>query len=190
MISRTSVVLALLALAALVAGCGSKTLKKGEIEGFVEKTAKEQDVKVQSVECPDGVEAKKGESFKCTAKAAGGKEAEISVQQTSDDGNVRIQREAFAPLLGEDAESSSAPSGQTLNVAKVEQAISENVSSESKGKITASSVDCPNEVPIEASATFTCKVTSEDGKTTEYTVTQTDDQGNARFEGDLRPLAP
>ena len=190
MISRTSTLIALLALAALVAGCGTKTLKKGEIEGFVEKTAKEQGVAVDSVDCPDDVEAKKGESFECKVKATGGKEADISVQQTSDDGNVRVQRGAFAALLAEDGGSSGTPSGRTLNVDKVEEAITENVSSESNGRITASSVDCPDEVPIEAGGTFECEVTSEDGKKTKYTVTQTDDQGNARFEGDLSPLAP
>ncbi len=190
MISRTSMLLALLAFSALVAGCGTETLKKGEIEGFVEKTAKEQGVAVESVDCPGDVEAKKGESFKCSMKANGGKEAEIDVEQTSDDGNVRVQRGAFAALLGEDGGSPGAPSGAALDVDKVEKAIAGNVSSESNGRFTASSVDCPAQVPIEADATFTCKVTAKDGKTTEYTVTQTDDQGNVRFRGNLAPLAP
>ncbi|MGI8595025.1 MAG: DUF4333 domain-containing protein [Solirubrobacteraceae bacterium] len=190
MISRTSTLLALLALAALVAGCGTKTLKKGEIEGFVSKTAKDQGVAVESVDCPGDVEAKKGESFKCTVKARGGKEAEINLQQASDDGKVRVQSGQFAALLGEDGGSPGTPSGAKLDVDKVEQAITENVSSESQGRLTASSVDCPAEVPIEAGAAFTCKVTSKEGKTTEYTVTQSDDKGNVRFRGDLTPLAP
>ncbi len=173
----------------LVAKFG-ETLIEGEIEGFVAKTAKEQGVAVESVECPDDVEAKKGESFKCTVRARGGKEGDIAVQQISDDGNVRVQREEFAELLGEDGDSSGTPSGATLDVDKVEQAIAQNVSSESEGQITAALVDCPDDIPIEAGGTSTCKVTSEDGKTTAYTVTQTDDQGNVRFKGDLTPLAP
>jgi len=180
-IARTSTLLALLALGALVSGCATETLEKGEIEGFVEKTAKDLGVKVESVECPDDVESKKGESFKCTVKARSGKEAEITVQQTSDNGNVLVRPREFAELLGKD--------GATVEVDKVEREISKKVSSKSNGEITASSVVCP-EVRVKAGKKFTCKVTSENGKTTKFAVTWTDDRGGYRFEGNLDALAP
>jgi len=187
MIARTST---LLALAALVAGCGTETLKKDQLDGFVEKTAKDLGVKVKSVECPDDVEGKKGESFECTVKARGGKEAEITVEQTSDDGNVLVDPRELAALLGKGGDSSGARSLARVQVDKVEREISKRVSSQSKGEITASSVACPDDVPVKAGKKFTCKVTSEDGKTTEFTVTWTDEQGSASFEGNLDALAP
>ena len=192
MTSTRTMLLAALALAALLAaGCGTKTLKGGEIEGFVEKTAKEQGAKVTSVDCPDDVKAEKGKSFTCKVKGAGGKEADINVEQTSNHGNVSIGRQDFIPLLGGGKAPVAKPlSGLPLNVSGVEQAITKEVSSKSNGAVKAASVDCPSRVVVKRGATFTCEVTSDKGKTTKFKVTQTDAQGNVRFKGDLRPLAP
>jgi hypothetical protein len=44
------------------------------------------------------------------------------------------------------------------------------------------SVDCPDDVPVEADATFECPAVAEDGSQATITVTQEDDQGNLSWE--------
>jgi hypothetical protein len=46
------------------------------------------DVEVKSVDCPDGIEAKKGETFECTAELVDGTKLNINVEQQDDEGNV------------------------------------------------------------------------------------------------------
>ncbi len=102
MITRTTALPLGLALVVLaMAGCTDR-LDEKEIEGYVESTAKDQGVAVKAVSCPDEIEAKKGVNFTCAITAADGKEADIAVKQTSDDGNVRILRDEFAPLVEEE----------------------------------------------------------------------------------------
>ncbi len=48
--------------------------------------------------------------------------------------------------------------------------------------VTASSVDCPDDVPAEAGGTFTCTATADDGSTATIEVVQQDDQGNVKWE--------
>ena len=99
MIARPAALTLALALGALaLAGCADR-LDEKDIEGFVKSTAKEQGVAVKEVTCPEDVEAKKGVNFTCLVTAADGKKADIAVKQTSDDGNVRILRDEFAPLI-------------------------------------------------------------------------------------------
>ena len=43
-------------------------------------------------------------------------------------------------------------------------------------------VDCPDDEPAAAGATFQCTATSADGKTITVEVTQTDDQGNVTYK--------
>lgn len=102
MIARTAALPIVLGLLVLTtAGCADR-LDETEIEGFVLSTAKEQGVEVKEVKCPDDVEAKKGVNFTCRVTTAGGKKADIAVKQTSDDGNVRILRDEFVPLVDEE----------------------------------------------------------------------------------------
>ena len=102
MIARIAALPLGLALAVLAsAGCADR-LDEKEIEGYVESTAKDQGVAVKAVMCPDDVEAKKGINFTCSVTAADGKRAQVAVKQTSDDGNVRILRDEFAPLVEEE----------------------------------------------------------------------------------------
>ncbi len=102
MMARIAALAVGVTLAALaMAGCADR-LDEKEIEGFVQSTAKDQGVKVKTVKCPDDIEAKKGVNFTCSVTAADGKRADIAVKQTSDDGNIRILRDEFAPLVGEE----------------------------------------------------------------------------------------
>ncbi|MGH2684362.1 MAG: DUF4333 domain-containing protein [Actinomycetota bacterium] len=50
--------------------------------------------------------------------------------------------------------------------------------------VTPTSVSCPDDVPAEAGATFSCTVTADDGSTANVTVTQTDDEGSLTWEVD------
>jgi Domain of unknown function (DUF4333) len=87
--------LPLLGLAAALAagGCGTKTVNTDKAAEEIEKGLTEQlNVKNVEVTCPDDVEAKKGDTFECTAKAQG-ESAKISVTQQDDDGNVRWKLE-------------------------------------------------------------------------------------------------
>jgi hypothetical protein len=50
--------------------------------------------------------------------------------------------------------------------------------------VTPASVDCPDDVPAQAGATFNCTVTADDGSTANVTVTQQDDDGSLSWEVD------
>jgi hypothetical protein len=69
---------------------------------------------------------------------------------------------------------------KTIDTASLE----ENIRSEltAQAGVTPTDVSCPDDVPVEAGATFECTVTAEDGSTATVTVTQTDDEGNLDWE--------
>ena len=48
--------------------------------------------------------------------------------------------------------------------------------------VTVTSVDCPEDVDAEQGDTFNCTATADDGSTADIKVTQTDDDGNVRWE--------
>jgi hypothetical protein len=69
-------------------GC-SKTLDTTELEGSLKDQLETQlDVTGLSVDCPDDIEAKAGDSFRCTATGTDGTQATIEVTQTDDQGNL------------------------------------------------------------------------------------------------------
>jgi len=89
-----------LAFALVLAGCGG--LDSGKIEEEISEEIEERSqgqVKVRSVDCPDDVEAKKGDRFTCRVTAENGRSTRVVVVQTSDDGDVRFYPNFF-PLLG------------------------------------------------------------------------------------------
>jgi Domain of unknown function (DUF4333) len=83
----------LLAAGALaVAGCGDKKLDTGKLEGKIKDGIEQQaGVKIKSVDCPDDVEVKKGDSFNCKATTTSGQTANVKVSQRDDEGNVNYQ---------------------------------------------------------------------------------------------------
>jgi hypothetical protein len=87
---RTILTLAALALAVPLAACGTETIDTGKVEDEVVKGIEEQtDARNVKVECPDDIEAKKGDTFECEVSATGSRGATVSVEQTSDDGRIR-----------------------------------------------------------------------------------------------------
>lgn len=82
--------LALLAapLAALAAGCGTKTINTSKAETEIAKGIEEQTgLRDVTVKCPEDIEAKQGDRFRCTASARG-QTAPVRVVQRDDDGNI------------------------------------------------------------------------------------------------------
>jgi hypothetical protein len=79
-------------MAVLAVGCSTlvpKTLDTGALEGTLRDQIEAQlGVNGLSVDCPDGVKAKAGGSFECTATTAEGSTLTIRVTQTDDDGRV------------------------------------------------------------------------------------------------------
>src|SRR3954453_20747719 len=61
---------AVLALAA--AGCGDKTLDQGDEVNLVNKQLASDNLEAKSVDCPDDVDAKEGETFECDVTLTNG----------------------------------------------------------------------------------------------------------------------
>jgi uncharacterized protein DUF4333 len=91
-IAVTGITAAIACLGALMlAGCGKKLdtdkIERGVEQGLMDRTG----TKIASVTCPDDVEAKEGDTFRCTAKASSGESLQIEVVQEDDEGHVRWQ---------------------------------------------------------------------------------------------------
>jgi hypothetical protein len=71
-------------------------------------------------------------------------------------------------------------SDDTLDADKLELEVGRGI--EEQTGIQVESVDCPDDVQIQAGDTFTCTVTAEDGSTAPVDVTQQDDEGNVTWE--------
>lgn len=81
-------------MAALVGGCGERTLNTDSIEPTIKDTIERSGAKVSEVDCPGDVTAKKGDSFDCRVALEGGSTVTVMVTQTDDQGKVK-----FAPKL-------------------------------------------------------------------------------------------
>ena len=81
--------LAALALATLgIAACGTTTIDTDKAESEITKQLDKQVGKGAKVSCPSDIEAKKGDTFNCTATDPDGNKATIVVTQKDDEGNV------------------------------------------------------------------------------------------------------
>jgi hypothetical protein len=90
--SRLLACLVALATALALGACGDKKLDTGKLEGRIKDGIEKQaGVKVKSVDCPDDVKIKKGDTFTCTATTTSGQKARVRVTQQDDEGNVRYQ---------------------------------------------------------------------------------------------------
>jgi hypothetical protein len=74
-----------------LAGCsaGDTKIDQKEAEKLARKIADSGRVRVQTVSCPSGVKAKKGESFDCALVYADGTKGTITIQQLDDEGRIR-----------------------------------------------------------------------------------------------------
>jgi Domain of unknown function (DUF4333) len=78
-----------LGVAAVVAGCGTAQLDTDRVEsGIRDGITRQTGVKIDSVRCPDDVEAERGGTFRCEAVASNGQRARVEVTQRDDEGNI------------------------------------------------------------------------------------------------------
>jgi hypothetical protein len=74
--------------AGLVAtGCGTKTIDRSSEVDLVNKQLDSQNLKAKSVECPDDVEAKEGETFECDVTLTNGNTGGYTIKVESVDGD-------------------------------------------------------------------------------------------------------
>ena len=79
-----------LALAAVgLAACGDAKLDTDRAESAIRSgITRQTGVKIDTVRCPDDVEARRGETFRCVALASNGQRARVEVRQRDDEGSV------------------------------------------------------------------------------------------------------
>jgi Domain of unknown function (DUF4333) len=83
---------ALLACAALAAGCGEETVDTADLESQIESDLTESaGVAPESVVCPDDIPLEQGEPFECTVTAPNGDEVVFEGELTDDDGSFEGQ---------------------------------------------------------------------------------------------------
>jgi len=71
--TRIAALVAVIAVVALAAaGCGTKTIDQGDEVDLVHKQLAQDNLKAKSVECPDDVEAKEGNTFECDVTLTNG----------------------------------------------------------------------------------------------------------------------
>ena len=82
--------LALLAAGAAGLGaCGESTIDAGKAETAIQRDlARQTGLEIASVSCPDGVEVKRGDTFRCLAMTRNGDRASVLVTQRDDEGTV------------------------------------------------------------------------------------------------------
>ena len=155
---RALVPLALLAL--LFAGCGETEIDADKAETFIAKTVEEQvGARVESVDCPSGLKAKKGETFECTVTGDDDSSGDTAVTEKDDEGNVSVS----APFI---------------HVRDLEDQIASSVQDQVGRAVD---IECPEIIVGEKGGTFKCEATAGKNKRV-IEVTQKDDQGNVRFE--------
>jgi hypothetical protein len=158
-----------LAVAVLVApsisGCGKSapTLNTVTVERAVAASIAAQHHLNATVRCPSRVPRKAGVAFTCTASLNVGTYP-VSVTETNSKGHVEYQNQE--PLV-------------TLNIAKVEQAVKQSISSQRRLN---SRVTCPPEVIQKKGIVFTCTAVA-DGRSYPFEVTEVDDEGHVRYVG-------
>jgi hypothetical protein len=75
--------------APVLAGCGEQKLDTGKAESAIRAgIARQTGLEIESVRCPNEVEAKRDGHFRCMAIAANGDRASVRVTQRDDQGTV------------------------------------------------------------------------------------------------------
>lgn len=83
-------------------GACAQKLDTAKIESEVKKElASKTGSQISSVDCPSGVEAKQGDTFRCTARTTTGEQVPIEVIQEDGEGTVRwrVVHQASSPGL-------------------------------------------------------------------------------------------
>jgi hypothetical protein len=78
-----------LGLAGCSASTGGTTIDHKKAEGVARKVADSGTIRLKSVSCPSGIDAKKGADFDCDLVYEDGTKGTITIHQTDDSGGVR-----------------------------------------------------------------------------------------------------
>ena len=84
---RTAFVATMVALAVLIAGCGSTIKPEGAAQSVVDLVKKQTGFEPKDVKCPEGVEAKVGTKFECKFTGPEAKEYTADMRITKVDGD-------------------------------------------------------------------------------------------------------
>lgn len=88
---RSAALAALLALAAVAAGCGETVIDDVKSEDAIEQNVEDRlGKKVSAVECPSDVEVEVGATFECTVTLAGGEEETAKLKILNEDADVEL----------------------------------------------------------------------------------------------------
>jgi hypothetical protein len=149
-----------------VAACGEKQVKTDKVETLIEDGSANKQL-IESVDCPDEVEARKNATFDCTVKIRDGSREKVTVRQLDDDGTVRVVGNRQTRLgAGKDVK---------IRPENAERLIQSN------SEKPLDSIRCPEGVRLERGASFDCQVTGADGSRGVVTIVQVDDLGNIRI---------
>jgi hypothetical protein len=87
--TRTSLATGLALVVMALGACGDAKLDTDRAEAAIRSgITRQTGVKIDSVRCPDDVQARKGETFRCVASASNGQRARVEVTQRDDEGSV------------------------------------------------------------------------------------------------------
>jgi hypothetical protein len=90
-LGRIGALVALALAVFLAAGCGETVIDSAKTEGAIEENLeKSVGQKVSSVECPSGVEVKKGKTFDCTVNLESGKTETATLKILNSDADVEV----------------------------------------------------------------------------------------------------
>ena len=144
-------------------GCGSIDATRTET-AVGQEIARSVGAKVRSVECPEDIPVERGRNFSCTAVGADGTRVPVPVTQL-DDGKVEFRAQLVKPrvvergLVGFAQRAKAGGGGEARAAAR-----------------------CPELRPVKRGDVILCSLTLRDGRTVVGKATQTDDQGNIRFD--------
>jgi len=156
--------LVLVAVAAI--GCGEKQVKTDKVEALIEDGSASKQL-IESVDCPDEVEAHKGDTFDCEVEIRDGSREKVTVRQLDDDGTVRVVGNRQTRLgRGKDVKI------RPENAERLIQGNSEK---------PLDSIRCPEGVRLRRGASFDCQVLGADGSRGVVTIVQVDNLGNIRI---------
>lgn len=89
--ARFGALVALLPVAFLALGCGETVIDDAKTEAAIEQNLEDSvGQKVNSVDCPSGVEVEPDATFDCTVSLAGGKEETATLKILNEDADVEV----------------------------------------------------------------------------------------------------
>ena len=88
---RLAALSALAVLALALAGCGETVIDDVKTEDTIEQNLEQSSgSKVESVDCPSGVEVEKGATFECVVTRPGGEEEIATLRIRNDDADISL----------------------------------------------------------------------------------------------------